>query len=144
MGIDCKGQPVLTVLFGWLFFSRLAYLSRMHLEAFREFCLSLPATTESLPFGPENLVFKVAGKIFAIADAETFASINLKCDPDEAIEQRERFSAVQPGYHMSKKHWNTIVMDGSIPFDTIAAWTKNSYDLVVLSLPKKLREANGL
>lgn len=112
----------------------------MHIESFRNFCLSLPAVTEEFPFGINTIVFKVKGKMFALADVELFESINLKCDPEEAIELRERYPGVLPGYHMNKKHWNTVMMDNSISDRLITEWIKKSYDLVVASLPKKDRE----
>lgn len=116
----------------------------MDIEMFRQFCLALPAVTEELPFGPDTLVYKVAGKMFALTDINTFESINLKCDPEQAIELREQYSAVLPGYHMNKKHWNTVLMDGSISNQLVREWTKQSYDLIVASLPKASREKNGL
>ena len=81
---------------------------KMHLEQFRQYCLSLSATEETLPFDEDTLVFKVAGKMFALANMTVFESINLKCDPEQAIELRERYAAVLPGYHMNKQHWNTV------------------------------------
>lgn len=116
----------------------------MHLEQFRQYCLSLPATEETLPFDEDTLVFKVAGKMFALANMTVFESINLKCDPEQAIELRERYAAVLPGYHMNKQHWNTVLIDGSISNQLLLQWTKDSYDLVVKSLPKKLRAMHGL
>ena len=112
----------------------------MNIEAFRTFCLSLKKTTESLPFGESTLVFKVKGKMFALTDLETFESINLKCDPEEAIDLRERYPSVIPGYHMNKKHWNTVMMDDSIPDSLIKDWIKKSYYLTIKSLSKKLQE----
>lgn len=117
------------------------YLSIMDLETFRNYCLSLPGVTEGFPFGETTLVFKVGEKIFALADAEIFASVNLKCDPERAIELRERYPAVIPGYHMNKKHWNTVQNDGSIPAKLLLEWTKHGYDLVAASLPAKVRLA---
>lgn len=116
----------------------------MHLEQFRQYCLSLPATEETLPFDEDTLVFKVAGKMFALANMTVFESINLKCDPEQAVELRERYAAVLPGYHMNKQHWNTVLIDGSISNQLLLQWTKDSYDLVVQSLPKKLRAAYDL
>lgn len=113
----------------------------MHIEAFREYCLSLPAVTEEFPFGEETLVFKVGGKMFALTDIDLFQSINLKCDPEKAVELRELYDGVLPGYHMNKKHWNTVLADGSIPDHLLKEWTKESYDLVVATLPKKVRES---
>jgi predicted DNA-binding protein (MmcQ/YjbR family) len=111
----------------------------MDIESFRQFCLSFPDVSEEFPFGPDTLVFKVKGKMFALTDLELFVSINLKCDPDVAIELRERYPAVQPGYHMNKKHWNTILMDNSIPDRNLKEWIENSYQLVRASLPKSQR-----
>lgn len=111
----------------------------MDIESFHQFCLSFPDVSEEFPFGPETLVFKVKGKLFALTDVDFFESINLKCEPDEAIELRERYPAVQPGYHMNKKHWNTILMDNSIPDRLVKEWIEHSYQLVRASLPKSQR-----
>ncbi len=113
----------------------------MNIEDFREYCLSKKGVTEECPFGPETLVFKVMGKMFALTGIEHFASINLKCDPEEAALLREQYDAVQPGYHMNKKHWNTVLMDGSIPLKLLYSWIDHSYTLVVDSLTKKQKEA---
>ena len=113
----------------------------MDLEMFRNYCLALKGVTEEMPFGDNTLVYKVEGKMFALTGIDMFTSINLKCDPEEAIELRERYPAVQPGYHMNKQHWNTILIDHSIPAELLLKWTKNSYDLVVAKLPRKLRDA---
>jgi predicted DNA-binding protein (MmcQ/YjbR family) len=115
-------------------------LAIMDIESFREYCLSLPGTTEEFPFGPETLVFKVGGKVFALTGIESFESINLKCDPELVVELRERYPAVQPGYHMNKKHWNTVVIDHSIPDSLLREWIKHSYDLVTAKLPGKRRK----
>ena len=113
----------------------------MNIESFREYCLSKPAATEDTPFGPEDIVFKVQGKIFAIAALEEVPPrANLKCDPDLALELRDRYEQVTPGYHMNKKHWNTIELDGVIPEREITKMIDHSYDLVVQSLPKAKRE----
>lgn len=112
----------------------------MNIEDYRNFCLSFRAVTEEFPFDENTLVFKVMGKMFALCDVEEFESINLKCDPVLAIELRERFPEVKPGYHMNKKHWNTINMQSNLPDHLIKEWTRNSYDLVVAKLPKKERE----
>lgn len=103
------------------------------------YCLEKPSAKETYPFGPEVLVIKVGGKMFAALNVHTLDSINLKCDPDKAIELRERHEAVQPGFHMNKKHWNTIFFDGTIPINLINDWIDHSYDLVVVSLPTKIR-----
>jgi predicted DNA-binding protein (MmcQ/YjbR family) len=113
----------------------------MNIETFREYCLSKPATTEGTPFGPDDIVFKVGGKVFAIAALmEVPPCVNLKCDPDLALELRDRYEQVTPGYHMNKKHWNTVVLDGVIPQAEIRKMIDQSYDLVVQSLPKAKRE----
>jgi len=113
----------------------------MNIETFREYCLSKPATTEGTPFGPDDIVFKVEGKVFAIAALmEVPPCVNLKCDHDLALELRDRYEQVTPGYHMNKKHWNTVVLDGVIPQAEIRKMIDQSYDLVVQSLPKAKRE----
>lgn len=112
----------------------------MDIESYRAYCIAKPGVTEEFPFDENTLVFKVMGKMFALADVEEFISINLKCDPEQAVRLRETYEGVMPGYHMSKKHWNTILMDGSIPDQEIRDWINHSYDLVVAGLPKKLKE----
>lgn len=113
----------------------------MNVESFRDYCLSKPAATEGTPFGPEDIVFKVEGKMFAIlALMEVPTRVNLKCDPDLALELRDRYEQVRPGYHMNKKHWNTVVLDGVIPEKEIRKMIDDSYDLVVQSLPKAKRK----
>lgn len=96
--------------------------------------------SESLPFGDDTLVFKVLDKVFALSDIALFESINLKCDPEQAIMLREQYAAVQPGYHMNKKHWNTVLMDGSVPDRILQQWIDDSYRLVVDKMPKKMKE----
>ena len=102
----------------------------MNLESFRDYCLGKEGVTEEFPFGINTLVLKVNGKMFALTDVENFEGINLKCLPEEALELREQYEAVQPGYHMNKKHWNTVVMDGSIPDRLMKEWIDQSYNLV--------------
>jgi predicted DNA-binding protein (MmcQ/YjbR family) len=102
----------------------------MDTESLREYCISKNSVTESFPFDEETLVFKVADKIFALVSLEGELTINLKCDPCFALELRERYPAVTPGYHMNKKHWNTIVVDGSISDKEIFSWIDDSYELV--------------
>ena len=110
---------------------------KMDLESFREYCLAKPGVTEETPFGEDVLVFKVAGKIFALAPLdEVPARANLKCDPDFALELRDRYEQVQPGYHMNKKHWNTVEIDSGIPEPELRRMIDHSYELVVKSLPK--------
>jgi predicted DNA-binding protein (MmcQ/YjbR family) len=112
----------------------------VNIEEYRDFCVALKGTTEEFPFDENTLVFKVMGKMFSAIDVNTFESINLKCNPEKAIELRETYSAVLPGYHMNKKHWNTIVIDGSIDDKLFFQWTLDSYNLVVQSLTKKQKE----
>jgi predicted DNA-binding protein (MmcQ/YjbR family) len=103
----------------------------MDLAKFREYCLSKPNATEGTPFGPDTLVFKVGGKIFAITSFdEVPARANLKCDPDLALELRDRYEQVRPGYHMNKKHWNTVEIESGIPEAEIRKMIDHSYDLV--------------
>lgn len=111
----------------------------MNIESFREFCLGFEGVTEELPFGPETLVFKVYGKMFALTDVDHFESINLKCEPETAVELREKYDAVLPGYHMNKKHWNTILMNDSVPDKLLKDWIRHSYDLVLKGVPKSKR-----
>src|SRR4051812_15906531 len=88
----------------------------MNIESFCEYCLTKPGAKETTPFGPDNVVYKVSGKMFALAALDVAPpSVNLKCDPDLALELRDRYEQVRPGYHMNKKHWNTVVLDGAIP-----------------------------
>ena len=108
----------------------------MNIESFRNFCMSMKGVTEEFPFDKNTLVFKVMGKMFALTDLEAFTSVNLKCDPEKVIELQEQYPAVQPGYHMNKRHWITVLMDGSIPDRQIREWIVGSYDLVVKSLTK--------
>ncbi|MEO8734128.1 MAG: MmcQ/YjbR family DNA-binding protein [Flavobacteriales bacterium] len=111
----------------------------MNIENFRQRCLEKPGTTEETPFGPDTLVFKVMGKVFALTDLNTFESVNLKCDPERAVELREKHEGITPGYHMSKVHWNTILTDGSVKDALIRELLDHSYSLVVASLPKKVQ-----
>jgi predicted DNA-binding protein (MmcQ/YjbR family) len=109
----------------------------MDLAQFREYCLSKADATESTPFGPDVLVFKVSGKMFALATLdEVPTTVNLKCDPDLALELRDRYEQVRPGYHMNKKHWNTVEIEGGIPDAEVRKMIDHSYDLVAKSLPK--------
>jgi len=109
----------------------------MNIEQIREYCLKKKGVTEEFPFDEETLVFKVAGKIFLLASLESIPlQINLKCEPEKAIELREEYEAVQPGYHMNKKHWNTIVIGGSVSAKKIFDWIDDSYSLVVAGLRK--------
>jgi predicted DNA-binding protein (MmcQ/YjbR family) len=110
----------------------------MDIETIREYCLAKKEVEESFPFGETTLVFKVKGKIFLLTGLENpVLQFNVKCDPEKAIEWREQFAAVQPGYHMNKKMWNTVLVDGSISGRILREMIDDSYRLVVLSLPKK-------
>lgn len=111
----------------------------MDIEQYREYCIAKPGVTEEFPFDENTLVFKVMGKMFALCDVQAFESINLKCEPEKAVELREQYDGVTAGYHMSKKHWNTVVMDGSINDKLIRGWIDDSYNLVVAGLPKKVQ-----
>jgi predicted DNA-binding protein (MmcQ/YjbR family) len=112
----------------------------VNIEVYRKYCLAKRGVTEEFPFGEETLVFKVMGKMFALTDVEAFESINLKVDPELGVELRERYSAVLPGYHMNKKHWITVMLDGSISDKLLCQWIDNSYALVSASLPKRDKE----
>lgn len=113
----------------------------MDLERFQKHCLSKKGVTEEFPFGEETLVYKVMGKVFCLTGIETFSSVNLKVDPEQGVELREQYPAVQPGYHMNKKHWVTVLLDGSIPDRLLLQWVDISYDLVVQGLTKKQQSA---
>lgn len=103
----------------------------MHIEAIREYCLSKPDTEETFPFGPDNIVFKIDNKMFLLLplDSEDLR-FNVKCDPDLALELREQYPSVLPGYHMNKKHWNTVIINGSVPDNEIFFWIDHSYEIV--------------
>jgi predicted DNA-binding protein (MmcQ/YjbR family) len=112
----------------------------MNIEELREYCLSLKGVTEHFPFGETVLVFKVGDKMFCLSNLEGEFAIAVKNDPEKNIELREEFSAVKPGYHMNKKHWNTVEIDGSLSDDTIKNMIDESYDLVVMALPRKKQQ----
>ncbi len=111
------------------------------IEQLRNFALSLPETTEETPFGPEVAVYKVAGKMFGtLSPDDVPVPMNLKCDPERAIELRDQHDAILPGYHMNKKHWNTLELDGSLRDDFVIELIRHSYDLVVAGHKKEIRE----
>ncbi len=113
----------------------------MDIETLREYCLSKKASAEGFPFGEDTLVFKVMDKIFLLVSLSSNPlQFNAKCDPEKAIDLREEYDAVKPGYHMNKKHWNTVIIDGSISIALIKKMIDDSYNLIVQSLPKNLRE----
>ena len=103
----------------------------MNIETIREYCISKEGVTESFPFGDDTLVFKSDGKIFALVNLDGELSINLKCDPVFSSEFRERYSSVTPGYHMNKKHWNTVNLDREVPDKEVFSWIDHSYGLVI-------------
>ena len=105
-------------------------------ELVRKYCLSKPKTSESFPFDEVTLVFKVLDKIFALYHLET-QRLNLKCNPEYAIELRERYPQIIPAFHMNKKHWNTVILDGNLSDEMILGWIAHSYDLVVRKMTKK-------
>lgn len=109
----------------------------MNIEELRNYCLLKKGTSEDFPFDQVTLVFKVLGKIYALTNLEGDLSINLKCDPEKAISLREQYPSITPGYHMSKVHWNTVQIDGSLKSDFIQQMIDHSYELVVSKLTKK-------
>jgi len=112
------------------------------LAALRAHLAAMPGAEETTPFGPEVLVFKVGGKMFALVGWQNLpVTVNLKCDPERAVLLRERFAAVAPGYHMNKQHWNTLTLEGTLPPDLVRELIQHSYDLIVASLTKKARAA---
>ena len=112
----------------------------MNIESIREYCITKPEVTECFPFDEVTLVFKVCDKMFALLNLEGEISMNLKCNPELALELRDKYTAVQPGYHMNKTHWNTVFVDGSVSDKLVMEWIDHSYWLVVSQLPKKLKQ----
>lgn len=114
----------------------------MDIETLRDFCLALEdGVEESFPFGPETLVFKYAGKVFLLLSLDDSpARVNAKCDPDRAIALRDEYDAIIPGYHMNKKHWNTMILDGRIPNALVKELIRHSLDLIIAKLPKNQRK----
>ena len=111
----------------------------LNIEDFRDYCLALPGTTEATPFDLDTLVFKVGGKIFALTSISTFGSVNLKCEPELAVQLREEFDHVRPGFHMNKKHWNTVFIGTGATVAQLREWTRHSYELVRSALPRTVR-----
>lgn len=107
----------------------------MNIETIREYCLAKREVSESMPFGDTTLVFKVFGKMFALMSLDGVDRLNLKCDPEIAIELREKYTYVIPGYHMNKQHWNSIILTDNISEELVFDWIDHSYDLVVEKLP---------
>ena len=111
----------------------------MNIEELRTYCLQKKYATEGFPFGEDTLVFKVGEKVFLLVSLTTGNRFNVKCDPERAVELREQYDEIIPGYHMNKKHWNTVFMDGRLTFKQLTELIDHSYDLVFNSLPKKLQ-----
>ena len=112
----------------------------MDVQTFRDYCLSKPGATEHRPFDDRTLVFKVGGKMFALCDIEDFNGANLKCEPEWAVELREQYEGITPGYHMNKKHWNTVAALSDVDHALFIRLIDHSYELIKSSLPKKERE----
>jgi predicted DNA-binding protein (MmcQ/YjbR family) len=116
----------------------------MFLDDVRTHCIQKAGVTEGFPFDQNTLVFKVFGKMFALMDVDVFDSLNLKCEPEKAIELRETFQGIQPGYHMSKRHWNTVMLNNDVSNQLLVELIDHSYELVYASLPKKVRNENPI
>lgn len=112
----------------------------MNIELIRDYCLLKKGVTEGFPFNETTLVFKVTGKIFVLLNLEGDFRISLKCKPEKAIEIREHYPAVNPGYHLNKSHWNSVSIDGSIPDNLIYQWIDDSYNLVFNGLNRKEKQ----
>jgi predicted DNA-binding protein (MmcQ/YjbR family) len=116
----------------------------MDASELRRWCLRQPGAIEDFPFGPEPSVFKVAGKMFALSMLDrTPLEVSVKCEPELAVGLRDSYRAIRPGYHLNKRHWNTITLDGSLPDQLVRDLIEDSYELVVSTLPKRLREPLG-
>ncbi|MFM7106420.1 MAG: MmcQ/YjbR family DNA-binding protein [Flavobacteriales bacterium] len=111
----------------------------MNIEEFREYCLKKPFVTESFPFDQSTLVFKVGGKMFALCDIDSFASVNLKSEPGRAEELRAQYFGIKPGYHMNKKHWNSVTVNSDVDTQLLLQLIDESYEIVFNGLPKKER-----
>ena len=112
----------------------------MNIEQFRDFCLSLHGTTERFPFDDTALVFEVGGRMFAMVALDRAEFVNLKCDPDRAVELRERYAGIRPGWHMNKRHWNSVYLDSDVPDGLICELVRHSRSCVIARLPKSVRE----
>ena len=112
----------------------------MTLEQLQAYCAKKSGVSWDTPFGPDGLAFGVAGKMFALAPINVFDTVNLKCDPERAVELRERYEGIIPGFHMNKQHWNTVDVTGGVPQKLIWELVDHSYELVRASLPKKVRD----
>ena len=117
----------------------------MTIADFCAHCLSLPHVEETMPFGTDVLVYKIGGKMFALVIPDDFPpSVNLKCDPDRALELRDRYEDIQPGYHMNKRHWNTLILEGRLPARLVRELIDHSYQLVTAGHSRKVRAGLGL
>ncbi len=112
----------------------------MNIESFRDYCISKPGVTEGFPFDNKVLVFKVMGKMFALTDIDEFEYFNVKCDPQRALELRDRYDGIRPGYHMDKKTWNSVYIHQGIPEPELFQFIDDSYELIVAGLTKKKKE----
>ena len=112
----------------------------MNVEEVRQICIAKKGVTEGFPFDETTLVLKVGGKMFALLNLDKDPSVNLKCDPERAINLREHHNAILPGYHMNKQHWNTMMLEGGLPGQLVSDLIGHSYDLVYESLPKKIKD----
>lgn len=113
----------------------------MNIDDFKLFCEQKRGSELCFPFDDEHMVFKVGGKMFALAPMIPFDRINLKCEPQKALALREKYSSILPGWHMNKKHWNTVILDGLMPDKKIYEMINHSYGLVLANLPRKIRQA---
>jgi predicted DNA-binding protein (MmcQ/YjbR family) len=119
-------------------------MRRMDATELRRWCLGQAGAIEDFPFGPEHSVFKVSGKMFALSALDRVPlEVSVKCEPELALALRDSYSAIRPGYHLNKRHWNTITLDGRLPDQLVRDLIEDSYDLVVSALPKRMREHLG-
>lgn len=116
----------------------------MNIESFRAYCLAKPGAEETFPFGPDTLVFKVRGKMFALTNLENFEGVNLKVDPEYGAELRERYEFIIPAYHMNKKHWITVQIRNGVPVQLLRQLIDQSYNLVVSGLSKSEKSSIGI
>lgn len=117
----------------------------MHIEAFREYCLAKPGTTEELPFDEDTLVFKVCGKMYALCSISEFEKgLALKCDPERAVSLREQYDQIKPGYHMNKQHWNTVLPEAGLSPQLLLSLIDDSYTLVASKLTKVQKQTIGI
>jgi predicted DNA-binding protein (MmcQ/YjbR family) len=116
----------------------------MDASELRAWCLQQPGAIEDFPFGPETSVFKVSGKMFALSQLDRSPlAVSLKCEPELAVALRDSYPAIRPGYHLNKRHWNTLTLDGTLPDQFVRELIEDSYDLIVSALPKRTREQLG-